>query len=126
MPQVVLDRAQVMSLVSQRVATGMAEHVGVDLVKIGSLTDTPGQVVNALTSELPASFGNEQPRQSGIANPQVMPDRPQLVAFERMMRRETSLESVDPDPRGLQIQGGDAQSAQFGFPQPVPKHQQHH
>jgi len=53
MPQVVLDRTQIMPLVGQCVPAGVAKHVGMDLAKIGSLTDTTDQVVNALPRKLP-------------------------------------------------------------------------
>ena len=66
MSQVILDRAQIMSLVRQCVTAGMAKHVRVDPAEVGSLTDTPDQVVDALTSEWPATFRDKQPRQSGI------------------------------------------------------------
>ena len=85
MPQVVLDGAQVVPLVRQRIAAGMAQHVRMDFAQIGALTDAADQVVDTLAGELPPSLGDEQPRQSRIPDPQVAPDRPQLIAVDRVV-----------------------------------------
>ena len=118
MPQVILDRAQVMPLVCQSVSTGMAKHVGVYLAKSSSLTDASCQVVDPLTGKLLASFDNKQPGQSGIPDSQVASNRTQLIAFELVMRRETALQSINPDPCGFQVQSGYGQTAQLGSRSP--------
>jgi len=66
MPQVVLDRTQIMPLVRQGVSAGMAEHVRMDLAQIGALANAPDQVVDTLACELTATFRDEQPGQAGI------------------------------------------------------------
>ncbi len=75
MPQVILDRAQIMPLVRQRVPAGVAEHVGMDLAQIGALADAPDHIVDPLAGELAPAFGDEQPGQPGIPYPQVAPNR---------------------------------------------------
>ncbi len=44
-PRVILDDAQVMALVRQRIPAGMAEPVRMDLARIGALADAPDQVL---------------------------------------------------------------------------------
>ena len=60
MSQVILDSAQVMPLVRQRISTGMTEHARMSLTQVGALADAPDQVVDdALASELDPVFGDE-------------------------------------------------------------------
>jgi hypothetical protein len=44
MAHVILDRPQIMPFVGQRVAAGVAAHVGMDLAQISLLADAPNQV----------------------------------------------------------------------------------
>jgi len=104
----------------------MAKHVGMDPAKLGALADAADQIVDTLTGELPTPLGDEQPGQSRVPDPQVAPDRPQLFPVDRMMRREATLQSVDPDAHRLQVQGGDGEPAKLCLAQLVAIHQQHH
>jgi hypothetical protein len=59
MPQIILDSAQIMSLVCQRIPAGMAEHMWMDFDQIGAFADAPSQVVNTVASELGSLNGTE-------------------------------------------------------------------
>jgi len=60
--QLILNGAQIMSLVRQCVATDVAEHVGMDLAQVGALPDTADQVVDALPRSVMNNQGNRESR----------------------------------------------------------------
>jgi len=58
-PEVVLDRAQNVPLVGQRIAAGVAQHVRMDPAEPGTLADAPHQAADTLARELVVSLGDD-------------------------------------------------------------------
>ncbi len=62
MPEPVLDESKVLTLIGERIAAGVAEHVGMHFPEPCSLTGGGDHVVDRSADHLTAALGNEQPR----------------------------------------------------------------
>lgn len=76
--EVVLDGPQVMALVGEVMAAGVAQRVGVDAWQAGAHGREAHEVADGLPGERLAAFGPEQPRQVALPYGEVAPDRAQL------------------------------------------------
>src|SRR3954452_15257355 len=78
--EVVLDEAQVMPLVGEREAAGMAQRVWVHTQQTGTLGRRGDQVIDRLPGHRLTALGDEQPGQRVRAGGEIAADGAQLVA----------------------------------------------
>ena len=85
MAEVVLDEPEVVPLVGEVVAAGMAQHVRPDAAETGALAGLTDEVVDGLARHRLAALGDEQPRQLILARREVALDGAELVAGDRLL-----------------------------------------
>src|SRR5215475_9997211 len=105
MAQIILYQPFVISLVRQKEATRVTQHVRVDHKRRpGALPDLFEQIVNGLAREC-SSLSNKEKRlirEFGLlANPEPGADRAQFVSLDRMLSSETTLQPSHMNPRHL-------------------------
>src|SRR6478672_4954912 len=91
--EVVLDEAQVVPLVGEREAAGMAQRVRVHTQQTGTLGRRGDQVIDRLPSHGLTALGDEQPGQRVGTGSKVAPDGAQLVTGDGLLDREAALNS---------------------------------
>lgn len=128
MSQVVLDEPGVRTLVGERVAAGVAQHVGVRLDgQLGQFPITPDRHPRVPAVErLPPLRDEERVARLSEARPLGEPDLdgPQLVAPKRVRRRQSLLQSDHVQHPALEIGLVQLQRTGLGDPQPVAEHQE--
>ena len=115
---VVLHGAKLRAALGEVVTAGMAQRVrmGRELSTDRSL---PHDVLHGMATELIAALADEQPWGIEFSASQVGADHAHLVASQRLVRRLSSLDAVNPNPRGFEIDLIDAQTACFDGSQGV-------
>lgn len=96
MAQVILDQAEIVALVREIKATGMAQHVRMHRRQLGALRGGGDQIVHRLAGERLAPFRHEQPGQGIAAQGEITFDGPQLIAGDRMFHGQAVLEAPYP------------------------------
>src|SRR4051794_20275443 len=94
--EVVLDEAQIVPLVGEREAAGMAQRVRVHTQQAGTLGRRGDQVIDCLPGHGLTALGNEQPEQCVRAGDEIAADGAQLVAGDWLLDREAALEAAYP------------------------------
>jgi hypothetical protein len=90
-PHEVLQEAEVMPLVAQRIARAVAQHVRPDAAEVGALASLTDEVVDGLARHWLPTLGNEQPRQGIVAAGEVALDGAEFVAFDGLLGVERVL-----------------------------------
>ena len=75
-----------------------------------------------MATKLIAALADEQPRGIEFSASQVGADHAHLVASQWLVRRLSSLDAVNPNPRRFEVDLVDAQAACFDGPQGVLEH----
>src|SRR3954447_5710278 len=94
--EVVLDETQVVPLVGQREAAGMAQRVRVDVGEGGARRRHRDEIIHRLARHRLAPLGDEQPGQCVRAGSEITADGAQLVAGDWLLDREATLEAAYP------------------------------
>src|SRR3954452_571315 len=102
--EVVLDEAQIVPLVGEREATGMAQRVWVHTQQTGTLGRHGDQVIDRLPGHGLTALGDEQPGQRVRAGGEIPAEGAQLVAGNRLLDRETALEAAYPQPGAVEVE----------------------
>lgn len=128
MPQVVLDEPGVRPLVGERVAAGVAQHVGVRLDgQLGQRPVAPDRHPGGPAVERRPPLGDEErvarrPETRPLGEPGL--DGPQLVAPKRVRGRQPLLQPGHVQHPALEIDLVQFECAGLGHPQPVAEHQE--
>src|SRR4051794_3048336 len=101
--EVVLDETQVMPLVGEREAAGMAQRVRVEVSEAGACRCRRDKVVHRLARHRLASLGDEQPGQRVRAGSEIAADGAQLVAGDWLLDREAAFEAAYPQPGAVEV-----------------------
>lgn len=124
MAKPVLDQPEVVLLVRQREAAGMAQHVWVDVTQTGAISGGLDDVVHRLPGERLAALGDEEPRQVIVSPCKPALDSAQLVPGDGMLNAETVLQPRHPEPGLREVYVLPAQGDGLGDAQPVAVHHQ--
>src|SRR4051812_20000068 len=108
--EVVLDEAQIVPLVGEREAAGMAQRVRVHPQQTGTLGRCGDQVIDRLPGHGLTALGDEQPGQRVGSGSKVAPDGAQLVTGDGLLDRETALEAAYPQPGAVEVEFVPAQA----------------
>src|SRR5262245_59621230 len=94
-PEIVLQGARVVAIVSELKTAGMAQHVWVDREwHLGSLADALDKTVETDGADWPAALGNEHISLSRVIAPELA-KRPHLVTADRMHAENAVLDAVN-------------------------------
>src|SRR3954469_9790860 len=115
--EVVLDKAQIVPLVGEREAAGMAQRVWVHTQQTGTLGRRGDQVIDRLPGHGLTALGDEQPGQRVGTGSKVAPDGAQLVTGDGLLDREAALEAAHPQPGAVE---GELVAAQAPCPAAAP------
>ena len=87
MPQIILNQAQIIPAVGQRVAAAMAQHVRMDVkLQTSPHPGNPDQVVDGRARKLIAALVEKESGHLGIATLRhVAFERPQCIGVERLL-----------------------------------------
>src|SRR3954465_12175437 len=96
--EVVLDEAQIVPLVGEREATGMAQRVWVHTQQTGTLGRRGDQVIDRLPGHRLTALGDEQPGQRVGTGSKVAPEGAQLVTGDGLLDRAAALRAPHPQP----------------------------
>src|SRR5208283_4136413 len=118
-PEVVLDEAQVVPLVSEREATGVPQRVRVGARQAGTLRCHRNQVIHSLPGERLITLGDEQPGQRIGARSKVSLDGAQFVTRDRLLDRQSALEAAHPQSGAVEVEFVPAQAHGLADPQSV-------
>ena len=102
--EVVLDETQVVPLVGEREAAGMAQRVRVDASEAGARRRRGDEIVHRLARHRLAPLGDEQPGQCVRAGGEIAADGAQLVAGNGLLDREAALEAAYPQPGAVEVE----------------------
>ena len=117
-------RRKIVAAVREVKAAGVSQHVRVHRRQSGAPDRGCDEVVHRLPGERLPAFGDEQPRQRVGPRREITPDRAQLVAGDRLLDRETVLQSPHPQARSVEVDLVAAQVDGLAHPHPVPIHHQ--
>ena len=118
-PEVVLNEAQVVPLVSEREATGVPQRVRVGARQAGTLRCRRNQVIHSLPGERLITLGDEQPGQRIGARSKVSLDGAQFVTGDRLLDGQPALEAAHPQPGAVEVEVVAAQAHGLADPQAV-------
>ena len=104
MAEVVLDEAEVMALVGEVVAAGVAERVRVEASQAGALGCDVHQVADGLPGEWLTALRQEQLGQVALPRCKVAPGRAQFVAGNGLLDGQPALEAMHPHHGAVQVQ----------------------
>jgi hypothetical protein len=120
-PKIGLQRARVVTGIGKRITTRMPQHVRMDREgHPGALPDPMDQRVEALGRHRPAALGREHVRGWRLLTLQT-PQRPQLVALQRMHARRPRLDAPHVQPASRKLDLVPLQITQLERPQSVPE-----
>ena len=116
MPQIILNQAQIITTVGQRVAAAMAQHVRMDVkLQTSPHPGNPDQVVDGRARKLIAALVEKELGQLGIATlRQVAFKRPQFIGLERLLGRQAPFETLNPDTPVCEVDVLALEAAEFG------------
>src|SRR5581483_4919645 len=104
MPEIILNQRGIVSPIRQGPPATMPEHVRMNVDRDASrLTDLLEQVVDSLPSERSALRHEQKRTRIRRSLAHVSVDRPNLVGFQWLMRRQTALGATDKHPRRFHI-----------------------
>jgi len=127
MAEVGLQRPCIPPCVCLVEATGMPEHVGMRLdLELGGLTSSADELLEVAYGHRRAALGHEQEWRSAFGLAVQSTQRAQLPACQRLRRRRAVLCPGDRQRRGLEINLGPLQVANFGRPESMPEGNQDH
>ncbi len=128
-PQVVLNQARVHALIGKGKAAGVAQHVGMGEQGQGSEGAVFAQRQIDSRTVQRRTLLTDKERLAGRLHPgaffQSAADRPQLVAAQRVRRRETALQAGDMQHAAFGVHLIEFQPASFRNAEAMPEHQQH-
>ena len=94
--QVILDQPEVVTSIRQSEATGVSQHVRMDRQQAGALRRGRDQLIDSLTGERLAAFGDEEPGESVQTGGQIALDRAEFITGDRLFDPEPVLETPNP------------------------------
>ena len=101
--EVVLDEAQIVPLVGEREAAGMAQRVRVHHSEAGTRRRRGDQVIDRLAGHRLTALGDEQPGQCVGTGSKIAPDGAQLIASNGLLDREAALKAAYPQPGAVEV-----------------------
>ena len=118
--QIRLQRARVLAGIGEREAAGMAQHVRVGLdLEPGSLASAAHELLEVADGHRRAALADEQERRSALGLAVKPSQGPELAPGQRMRRWGAVLNPGDRQRRGLEVDLGPLQIANFGGAQAV-------
>ncbi len=118
-PQIILNQPGVRPVISQRITTGMPQHVRVRAYRdVGCLAEAGEKVIELLTGKRTTGAGDEEPVIAGVGHffthAQPGPQGADFPGDEGMNGGEAVLEAGDMDLAAVEVDIGEAQAEEFG------------
>ena len=94
MPHEILQQPEVVTLIAQRIASAVAQHVRPDAAETRPLAGFPDEVIDGLARHRLPTLGDEQPRQLVVALREIALNSAELVALDRLFGIERVFERL--------------------------------